>query len=582
MLTAVLTDKQEALLKEERQWLAELQGVLAKLGATAEDQATLTRSIQQLDELFLLVIVGEFNAGKSAFINALLGQPLLTEGVTPTTAQVNVIKYGESSQHAAQDAHLHLRTEPIELLRHINIVDTPGTNAIIREHQAITEDFVPRSDLVLFITSADRPFTESERNFLAQIKEWGKKVVMVINKVDIFDAEADLSQVLNFVRENSTILLDMTPDIFPVSARNALQAKQGEPALWQDSGFEPLENFIHDSLDETSRLRLKFLNPLGVGDRLVKAYSNITENRLTLLADDFDTLDNLDRQLEIYRQDMNRDFKFRLSDIENILYNMEKRGEAYFDETMRLPNLFDLLNKSRIQQGFENKVVANTPQEVEQKVSELIDWLVTADLNQWQAVMSYLEHRKQEYEDRMVGNVGGSFRFDRDHLIDSVGKSAQKVVETYNKTIEARKIAEDAQLAVAGTAAAEIGAIGLGALVTALATTAAADVTGIIAASALAAIGLFIIPARKRAAKRQMNDRVASLRIQLTESLTTQFQKELNRGLQRIHDAIAPYTRFVRAERDKLEETKMELAEARQVQGRLRAEIETLVSKRRK
>jgi small GTP-binding protein len=575
MLDSILTTKQETLLKEERQWLAELQTVLARLGASAEDQQALTRSIQQLDELFLLVIVGEFNAGKSAFINALLGQTLLKEGVTPTTAQVNILKFGETSQREVVESHLHRLTEPVELLRHINIVDTPGTNAIIREHQAITEEFVPRSDLVLFITSADRPFTESERGFLAQIKAWGKKVVMVINKVDLFETEAELEQVINFVRENSTKLLEVTPDIFPVSARRALRAKKGEPALWPTSRFEPLENFIHNTLDETSRLRLKFLNPLGVGDRLIKEYTEITDNRLALLSDDIETLHNLERQLEIYRQDMERDFQFRISDIANVLFYMEKRCNTYFDETMRLPNLWDLLNKNRLQQGFEDKVVANAPQEVDQKVNEMIDWLVNADLNQWQSVMGYLEQRKQAYEDRLIGNVGGGgFRYDRDRLLDSVGKSAQRVVETYNKSSEAAKMAENAQLAVAGTAALGVGGIGLGALVTALATTMAADVTGIIAASVMVALGLFIIPARKRTAKKEMNERLAVLRVQLTEALKGQFEKELNRSLQRITEAIAPYTRFVRAEREKLEQTQRELSEAKRVQNRLRTEVE--------
>jgi hypothetical protein len=241
---------------------------------------------------------------------------------------------------------------------------------------------------------------------------------------------------------------------------------------------------------------------------------------------------------------------------------------------MRLPNLFDLLNKSRIRKSFETQVVAQAPQEVEQKVNELIDWLVTADLKQWQSVMSYLEKRKREYEDRMIGNVGGDFRYDRDRLIESVGKSAQRVVETYDKALEAAKIAENAQLAVAGTAAMSVGGIGLGALVTALATTAAADVTGIIAASVMVALGLFIIPARKRSAKKEMNERLSTLRSELTNSLSGQFSKEMSGSSQRITEAIAPYTRFVRAEKEKLEATKTELSEARQVQGRLRAEIE--------
>ncbi|MCK6628226.1 MAG: dynamin family protein [Anaerolineae bacterium] len=579
MLKSILTDQQEELLKEERQWLADLQVILARLGASSEDQTVLSRSIQQLDELFLLVIVGEFNAGKSAFINALLGQNVLKEGVTPTTSQINVLKHGEVSRRQVQEAHLHILTEPVDILRHINIVDTPGTNAIIQEHQTITEEFVPRADLVLFITSADRPFTESERSFMSQIKAWGKKVVIVINKIDILETTEDLNQVVNFVRENGAILLGTggSPDIFPVSAKRALRAKQGDPAQWTDSRFEPLERYIHDTLDETSRLRLKFLNPLGVGDRLVNKYIEITNNRLALLTDDVETLGNLERQLELYHQDMQRDFKYRLADIENILYEMEKRGNAYFDDTLRLARIFDLLNKERIQRGFEEQVVADAPQAIERKVIELIDWLVNADLNQWQGVMNYLEQRKREYEDRLIGDVGGAFRYDRDHLLDSVGKSAQRVVETYNKSVEAEKLAESAQLAVAGTALAELGAVGLGAIIISLATTAAADVTGILAASVMAALGLFVIPARRQSAKKEMAARLASLRQQLVSALTSQAEKELNRSLQRINDAVAPYTRFVRAEQEKGQQTQAELKQAQQTQGRLRAEIEALL-----
>lgn len=574
MLNSILNPQQEELLKQERQWLIDLQVTLAKLGMSNEDQTTLGRSIQQLDELFLLVVVGEFNAGKSAFINALLGQTLLKEGVTPTTSQVNVLKYGETSLRQAQDAHLQVINEPLDLLRRLHIVDTPGTNAVIREHQAITEEFVPRSDLVLFITSADRPFTESERSFLGQIKEWGKKVVLIINKVDIFENESELAQVVDFVRQNATVLLGVTPEIFPVSARQALRAKQGQPQLWNSSGFEPLENYIHHTLDETSRLRLKFLNPLGVGDRLVSKYSHITANRLVLLSEDAETLSNLERQLELYRQDMSRDFGFRMADIENILYDMETRGNAYFDDTMRMGRIFDLLNKERIRRGFEQQVVANLPQAIEQKVTELIDWLVTSDLKQWQGVMDYLSKRRQAYEDLIVGEVGGTFRYDREHLIDSVGKSTQRVVETYNAPAEAQKIAVRAQMAVAETAAAEVGAIGLGALVTALATTAAVDVTGILAASVIAALGFFVIPARRRAAKQDMAHRLADLRSQLASALRHQFEKELSRSLQRINEAVAPYTRFVRAEQDKLHRAKSDLEQAAKMQGRLRAEIE--------
>ena len=83
----------------------------------------------------------------------------------------------------------------------MHIVDTPGTNAIIREHERLTTEFVPRADLVLFVTSADRPFTETERAFLETIRDWGKKIVIVVNKVDIFETREDLDEVLDFVRD---------------------------------------------------------------------------------------------------------------------------------------------------------------------------------------------------------------------------------------------------------------------------------------------------------------------------------------------------------------------------------------------
>src|SRR5687767_1347909 len=252
MLSKILTAAQDELLKEERRILSRLRLALSRFDAAAEHQAALDRSIEQLDELFLLVVIGEFNAGKSAFINALLGSRVVAEGVTPTTAQINVLQYGEAVDRQVREPNLHVITAPAPLLREIHIVDTPGTNAIIREHEAITAKFVPRSDLVLFVTSADRPFTETERAFLEQVRGWGKKVVVVINKVDILESERDVEAVRAFVAENARLLLGFNPEIFPVSARLALKGKQGDTEAWNRSGFEALERYIATTLDARS------------------------------------------------------------------------------------------------------------------------------------------------------------------------------------------------------------------------------------------------------------------------------------------------------------------------------------------
>jgi small GTP-binding protein len=578
MLGRILNNQQEELLTEERGWLSDLRVALARFDVTAEDQVTLDNSIAQLDELFLLVIVGEFNSGKSAFINALLGQPVLEEGVTPTTTRIHLLKHGATTERTVAEASVDVVTASVDLLRDINIVDTPGTNAIHREHEAITQEFVPRSDMVLFVTSADRPFTESERAFLQRIRDWGKKVVVVVNKIDILETPEDVARIESFIADNALSLLGFTPEVFPVSARQALRAKIGSDGgdLLTASRFEALERYIIATLDEKERIRLKLLNPLGVGAHLVDEYISAINERLGLLKDDFSTIDDIEGQLAVYSEDMTREFQFRLADVENVLHEFESRGMEFFDETMRLVRVFDLVNRNKLKADFERKVVADASQVVEQRVNEIIDWMVASELRQWQAVMDHLSRRQAEHADRIVGQVGGSFEYDRARLLDTVGRAAQRAVESYDKEIEADRLAESVQMAVAGTALVEVSAIGLGTVVTILATTTLADVTGLLTAGAVAVLGLFVIPARRREAKKELRAKIGEMREQLMSSLTGQFERELERGLNRINEAIAPYTRFIRAERDGLTETRDELTRIQEGLARLKAQIESL------
>ncbi|MEA2600273.1 MAG: hypothetical protein QOF89_1265 [Acidobacteriota bacterium] len=577
MLRRILNKNQDELLAENRRLMADLQQALARFDAAAEDQETLKRSSLQLDELFLLVVAGEFNAGKSAFINALLGSKVLEEGVTPTTTRVHVVKHGPAVESIPLESALDVITAPVDLLRDINIVDTPGTNAIHREHETITREFVPRSDMVLFVTSADRPFTESERAFLQGIRDWGKKIVVVINKVDILETEEDVKRVVEFVAGNARTLLNAEPEIFPVAARLALRAKEsGDADLLARSRFEALERYIVDTLDEKERVRLKLLNPLGVGEHLAGKYLAVTDLRLGLLKEDFAAMEDIERQMALYKEDMQREFRFRLADVDVVLHEFENRGMAFFDDTMRITRVFDLINKSKMKADFERMVVADLPQRVERRVTEIIDWLVNADLRQWQAVTEHLARRRQEHADRIVGQVGRSFDFDRTRLLDSVGRAAQRSVETFDRERESSRLADSVQVAVAGTALAEVGALGLGAILTHIAVGAMADFTGILAASAVAVLGLFIIPNRRHDAKKDLKEKIAAMREQLMTSLTAQFDREVEGSLRRIDEAIGPYTRFVRAERDHLSLARQELDAASQGLAQLRSRVESL------
>src|ERR687890_1749080 len=223
----ILSRREQEIRAREQELLERLGVALERFGTdvAGDDLRRFQEAREQLTGLFLLVIAGEFNSGKSSFINALLGERVLPEGVTPTTDRINILRHGPAVSENLLEAYLLERTHPAEVLREINIVDTPGTNAIIRRHEELTRDFVPRSDLVLFVTSADRPFTESERTFLEQIREWGKKIVFIVNKIDILPRAEEREEVIRYVGENAAALLAETPEIFAVSARQALDAR---------------------------------------------------------------------------------------------------------------------------------------------------------------------------------------------------------------------------------------------------------------------------------------------------------------------------------------------------------------------
>jgi len=574
MKSHILQPQQQEALSKVRAVLLDLYTSLVTLGASSEDQAAVRQSQLQLDSLFLLVIAGEFNAGKSAFINALLGDRILEEGVTPTTSRIHVVKFGPAVNATSLDEVTDEITAPVDLLREIHIVDTPGTNAIERHHEAITQNFLPRADIVFFLTSADRPLTESERLFLSQIREWGKKIVIVLNKIDILENDSDLQRILAFITENIQRLLGFLPEIFPVAARPALQAKRsGNTEALTQTRFDKLEDYIVTTLDEQERVRLKLLNPLGVGARVVNKYIGETEKNLLLLQGDSQTVDQIERELKVYQQDMSKGFHLRLADVDNILHEFEKRGDDFFESTIRLSKIFDLTDKPKIKAEFEKRVVGDLPKQIELRIQEVIDWLVTSDLQQWQTVREHLARRRSEQADRLVGQMNAGFQYDRTHLLDTVGKTTQRTLENYDKDSEASRMAESLQEAVGRMAIVGVGAVGLGTAVTILATTAAADVTGLVAAGALAALGLLILPHRKQSARKQLHEKIGAMRTQLISALTAQFDKEVQNSVRRVEDALAPYTRFIRAEQEKLEQSRTKL---KQLQSDLLTQTSTL------
>ena len=267
---------------------------------------------------------------------------------------------------------------------------------------------------------------------------------------------------------------------------------------------------------------------------------------------------------------MAREFEGRMATVDNVLLEMERRGHDFFDDTMRIGRVMDLLNRSRVQEGFERQVVADAPQQIEKRVNELIDWLVDADFRQWQRITRHLSDRRREFRDRIVGQLQDDeesrpFHDERRRMVETVGRAAQNVVDTYDRRREASLLADGARNAVATAAAAGAGALGLGTLITVAASTAAADVTGILLASVVAAIGFFIIPAKRNKAKAAMREEDRGR----AGAAVVGAPRAVPGGNRPHHRAHArehrPYCRFVRAEGEKLSETEARLASSRPI-----------------
>jgi small GTP-binding protein len=575
----ILDEQRRALAERERALLERLVEFLRGFGAPSEDVELVRRALADVEELFLLVIVGEFNSGKSAFINALLGAGISEEGVTPTTDRITVLRHaGEPVERERREGVVE-KGYPSDFLREIAIVDTPGTNAIIRHHEALSRGFVPRSDLVLFVTSAERPLTESEREYLEHIRDWGKKIVLVVNKVDLLPDEASVTKVRAFIEDGIRSMLGLTPPIFFVSALLGQKAKAATSDLERDallkaSGFSELEDYVSDLLDEEGRVRLKLESPLGVVEELARRYRGAVDERMSLLEDDFKTSKNVEAQFGIFVEDMKRDFEARMAEIENIILQMNERGDAWFEETIRLANFRELLQRDKVQDRFEREVVADTEGLINERVDGLIDWMVDRNLKQWRAIVEYVNRRRQaEYDEHLIGEVGDNFEYNRGQILQSVGKNATAVVRDYDRERESEQIAHSIQESVAKTAATGAGAVGLGTVVVLLATTRFLDATGIIAAGIIAGLGLFILPNRRRRAREEFREKTDALRKKLGEVVRRQFDAELNRSVERMREAIAPYTRFVRTEHARMTEARSAVTELTTEVDALRDEI---------
>lgn len=571
----LVDERWRKLIESEKALLGELR-TLAQAGEHAEEARRLADIVAGIDDLFLLVVAGEFNSGKSSFINALFGQKTRVEGPIPVDDRITIMHYGEEPEEHAVTPFVTEARLPVEFLRDIAIVDTPGTNSVVRQHQEITEDFVPRSDLVLFLTSIDRPLTESERQFLSYIRTWGKKIVFVLNKVDTKD-EDEVAQVVEFLDEKCRELLGFKPQIFPISAKLALAAKTGGPLRdWTRSRFEPLEDYIFKTLAEGEKVRLKLLSPLDSAATVAGTLGEEYETKRALLGDDAGKIARIEEQLEAARGEMRQNFERFTLAVDALVVKLRDRGVDFLDRHVRLNHLKLLRSEALFRDEFERLVLAEWQRDLDRTVDESVDWLVRQNMKLWNDTLEYFnaEVRKSEYESRVLGRVGGQFVYEREEVHTRIRREAESRVRELDHREECRRVIDGAMSAITQSLGLGAASVGLGYVLATAFTTVALDVTGVTAAALLFAASFFILPYKRGRAIEAFRQKTERMRSDLRRAFEVESNKEIDRAVENVRSALEPYTRYVRAEREKVEARAVELERVREQIAVLRRDVE--------
>lgn len=522
-----------------------MERLLDELELLPADARALAGMSEALDELFLLVVVGEYNAGKSTLINALLGGDFLEAGDLPTTREVHLLKRGEIRSSQQVEPGLLEHHVPAELLRDLSIVDTPGTNSMQRREQELTEGFVPRADLVLFLTSLVRPYTASEHDFLKLIRNWGKKILFAVNHADVARDAEQIERVREYVKDQARRELGTEPPVFLISAEQARAARGGgAPAAGPGAGFEyaDLEAHLRGTLGHRERVEGKLRSPLETLETVLARLRDALAERIRLVEGDRVAMDAILTGVDAYERRMLGELSRYQAKIDNLLLQMEKRGHRFLDDLVRLGNLFRLRDADVVENRFRNQVVADTGERVEEEVHGLIDWLVRENLAAWERAQAMLDERREALRESAERTrfVSKGYVYNREEIFKNLAVPVRRHLESFDPREEADRVVAAVNHAIVRTFGAEVLVVGVGAILTAALTALHFDFTGTVGGGILVIAGLLILPQRKKRLQRELATKMETLREELRTSLEACFGEEVRRYAAQLRDVFTP------------------------------------------
>jgi small GTP-binding protein len=569
----VLDGPMTALRESEIRLMNEMSATLADIGTDAqEDRRRLLEIGQDLrDAFFLVVIIGEFNAGKSSFINSLIGEDLLPVGITPTTEAIEVIRYSEipSRQPQLKESGIREWAHPNTGAIGVAIVDTPGTGSVFQKHEQTAKAFLHRSDLVIFVISAKRAFAETERLYLELAKNYGKKIILVVNQIDLLKPN-EQHEVRRFVESQVGELLEIQPLIFMVSAKEALTARrqanlsggttengaaEGAPVSVVSSagGIDAVRAHLRGVFSETSPAKQKLLTQLDTAERIITRHYDNVKNRADLVSADTNKVHEVHKELQQQAQGLNDQLRSARDGIDKVFDGIRQRGMTFIDEQLSMKRIGRTLNKEALQQEFQNVVIGRALRDVNEATENYVNTVIDHSRIYWRGVIERLNQLKDLLEQEIGGLDAGVYAEQRESLQEAIqlaegelrsysnGKVVDEVQNIFNTNMNRFMVSSLAAfsglivtlLATIGTAGPVIGVHA-----------APLALPGLIIGAALAVPGGFFALRYLRRlsadSKRDFNERVDQLVAKYHTALDDLIQKERNRLTQYGNQVLTP------------------------------------------
>src|SRR5438552_17498077 len=373
---------------------------LIKLGSEMrrppEEMDTLQALLRDISEPLLFVVVGEVKSGKSSLLNALFGNEFAKVDVLPATDRVYIFRYGPQEKSTEVSPKLTERDLPIPFLRDFNVVDTPGTNTMVKEHQMVSEDFMPRADIVLFVFSVANPWTQSNWEFLDFLqKTWLKNVIFVLQQIDLREP-TEIDVIHRHLQDTAMRRLGFVPPIFAVSARKALLARTSgldKEKLWEESAFQPLEEQINFIVNESSTRMLKLRSTFQAARATLEDLGREIRAFVEKISSDSAVLDRLNALLQTRHEQMLRQVKALVREVESAYDETTKEKAQLLREELKWWRSFRLIRGRSSPQHLHNRIEQNLRQLMQPQIDKAVRSL-EADLRAlWPQIQDLLENQ---------------------------------------------------------------------------------------------------------------------------------------------------------------------------------------------